>query len=190
MPSTVAEVEEVREQRAELVPRPVRLGGDPPAVAELRALVEAEDGLRVADVDREQHRGGTLLVFGAERLADALGERLGGQLRLVALAAQLLDRDVARREDLGPRDDPRRPVLVPDPDVLELELEKREPARRRSVPPAARRACCRGTSRPASARRSGRARRRPGTPSSAQARARPRTRRDRRGATCRVSVAR
>ena len=67
----------------------------------------------------------------SERLADTLGERLGRQLRLVALAAKLLDRDVAGGEDLGPRDDPRRPVLVPDPDVLELELEEREPARRR-----------------------------------------------------------
>src|SRR5438552_8408593 len=57
--------------------------------------------------------------------------------------------------------------------------------RPRSAPPAARRACCRGTSRPVSARRSGRARRRPGTPSSAQARAPPRTRRDRRGETSR-----
>src|SRR5262249_48986092 len=52
-----SEVEEVREQGAELVAGPVRLGGDPPAFAELRPLVETEDGLRVAYVDREQHRG-------------------------------------------------------------------------------------------------------------------------------------
>ena len=44
---------------------------------------------------------------------------------LVALAAQLLDGDVARRVDLGPRDHPRRPVLVPDPDVLHLQVEER-----------------------------------------------------------------
>src|SRR5439155_10079514 len=79
---------------------------------------------------RRPGTGGKLLVFETERLADALGERLGRQLRLVALAAQLLDGDVARGEDLGPRDDPRRPVLVPDPDVLELQLEEREPSRR------------------------------------------------------------
>ena len=42
-----AEVEEVREQRAQLVAGPVRLRGDPPAVAEFLALVEAEDRLRV-----------------------------------------------------------------------------------------------------------------------------------------------
>src|SRR5439155_20489622 len=71
-----------------------------------------------------------LVVFGGERLADPLGQRLRRQARLVALAAQLLDRDVARGVDLGPRNDPRRPVLVPDPDVLELELEEREPAGR------------------------------------------------------------
>src|SRR6059036_3613174 len=69
---------------------------------------------------------GKLLVLEAERLADALGERLGRQLGLVALAAELLDRHVARGEDLRARDDPRRPVLVPDPDVLELELEERQ----------------------------------------------------------------
>src|SRR4051794_36856767 len=71
-----------------------------------------------------------LFVFGAERLADPLGEILGRERRLVAVAAQLFDRHVARREDLRARDDPRRPVLVPDPDVLEVELEERQPARR------------------------------------------------------------
>src|SRR5581483_10070084 len=71
------------------------------------------------------------VVVAAQRLADPLGERLGGERRLVALAAQLLDRHVAGREDLGARDDPRRPVLVPDPDVLEVELEERQPAGRR-----------------------------------------------------------
>src|SRR2546429_4789454 len=65
------------------------------------------------------------LVVGAQRLADALGERLGGQRRLVAVAAQLLDGHVAGGIDLGPRDDPGRAVLVPDPDVLHLQLEER-----------------------------------------------------------------
>src|SRR5437868_6667586 len=60
-----------------------------------------------------------------ERLADPLRERFRGQLRVVALSAQLLDRDVARRVDLRPRDDPRRSVLVPDPDVLHLQVEER-----------------------------------------------------------------
>src|SRR5262249_49658645 len=73
---------------------------------------------------------GLALVFAAQRLADALCERLGSQGRLVALAAQFLDRDVAGGEDLRPRDDPRRAVLVPYPDVLELELEEREAAGR------------------------------------------------------------
>src|SRR3954466_1873202 len=71
-----------------------------------------------------------LLVFGSERLADLLGKVLGRKCRLVALAAQLLDRHVAGREDLRARDDPRRPVLVPDPDVLEVELEARRRAGR------------------------------------------------------------
>src|SRR5207244_2091411 len=54
-----------------------------------------------------------------------LGQRLRGELRLVALAAQLLHRHVAGGVDLGPRDDPRGAVLVPDPDVLHLEVEER-----------------------------------------------------------------
>ncbi len=53
------------------------------------------------------------------------GEGVRGQLRIVVLAAQLLDRDVARGVDLGARDDPRRAVLVPDPDVLHLHVEER-----------------------------------------------------------------
>ena len=49
------EVEEVAEQRAELVARALRLGGDAPALAELGPVVQPEHRLRVADVDREQH---------------------------------------------------------------------------------------------------------------------------------------
>ena len=92
------------------------------------AVEQPEDGLRVPDVDREQHgaRDGAdrSSIFGAA-LADALRERLGGQHRLVALAAQLLDRHVARGVDLGARDHPRRAVLVPHPDVLHLQVEER-----------------------------------------------------------------
>ena len=65
------------------------------------------------------------LVVGAERLADPLGQRFRGQAGLVALAAQLLDGHVARGVDLGARDDAGRAVLVPDPDVLHLQLEER-----------------------------------------------------------------
>ena len=50
-----AVVEEVAEERAELVSRPLRLGGDAPALAQLGAVVEPEDRLRITDVDREQH---------------------------------------------------------------------------------------------------------------------------------------
>src|SRR5206468_12995369 len=58
-------------------------------------------------------------------LADLLGERLGGQAGLVALRTELLDGDVPGRPGLGTRDDPRRPVLVPHPDVLHLQMEER-----------------------------------------------------------------
>ena len=66
-----------------------------------------------------------VVVVQALRLAEALGERLRRETRLVALAAELLDRDVARGVDLGARDDPRRAVLVPHPDVLHLRVEER-----------------------------------------------------------------
>src|SRR5947207_5750756 len=65
------------------------------------------------------------IVVGAERLADLLGERLGGEARLLAVAAELLDGHVARRPRLGARDDARRAVLVPNPDVLHLQVEER-----------------------------------------------------------------
>src|SRR5581483_10890913 len=69
---------------------------------------------------------GLLEVFDlAAALADALRQRLGREDRLVALAAELLDRHVARGVDLGARDHPRRAILVPDPDVLHLQLEER-----------------------------------------------------------------
>ena len=49
------EVEEAGDERPELVARPVRLGGDPPVLRQLRTVEEPEDGLGVADVDSEQH---------------------------------------------------------------------------------------------------------------------------------------
>src|SRR4029453_4700448 len=74
----------------------------------------------------EEAGGGTaqLVVVCAEGLAELLGERLGGHGRTAAPAAELLDRDVARGVDVSPRNDPRRPVLVPDPDVLHREVEE------------------------------------------------------------------
>ena len=49
------EVEHAREQHPELVARPAALGREAPVLLELRVAVEPEDGLRVADVDREEH---------------------------------------------------------------------------------------------------------------------------------------
>ena len=103
MPSTVVEVEHAAEEDAELVAGAGALGRETPVVREPVAIVEAEDGLGVADIDGEQHR----LIVGArpaarrpwrrqpslesfpvvrQWLADPLGERLGGELRLVAFA--------------------------------------------------------------------------------------------------------
>src|SRR4051795_1966847 len=66
------------------------------------------------------------ILFARSALADALGERLRGERLVVALTAQLLDRDVAGNdEDLGARDHARRAVLVPDPDVLEAQIDER-----------------------------------------------------------------
>ena len=52
-----SQCEEVAEERAELVARAMRLGGDAPALAERVSFVQPEDRLRVPDVDREEHRG-------------------------------------------------------------------------------------------------------------------------------------
>ena len=95
-PVDLSRSRKLREQRAELVAGALRLGRDAPVLRQLGAVVEPEDGLRVADVDCEEHGLAVLeVVVGGERLADLLGERLGGEPRLLALAAQLLDRDVA-----------------------------------------------------------------------------------------------
>ena len=84
------EVEHAAEQDAELVARPRPLRGQAPVLAETLALVEAEHGLGVADVDSEQHRAivgvarpgrraeariqVSVCSSSGERLADALGE--------------------------------------------------------------------------------------------------------------------
>ena len=57
MPSTVVGVEQPRDQDAELVAGALAVGREPPVLAQLGALEEPEDRLRVADVDREQHAG-------------------------------------------------------------------------------------------------------------------------------------
>ena len=50
------EIEEVREQRPELVARPLRLGRDAKALAELVARIEPENRLGVSHVDCKEHR--------------------------------------------------------------------------------------------------------------------------------------
>src|SRR5580704_10997829 len=58
-------------------------------------------------------------------IAHPLGERLGGERRLLTVGAELLDGHITRRPELDPRDHARRPRLVPDPDILHLQLEER-----------------------------------------------------------------
>ena len=117
---------------AELVARALRLGRDAPVLAELASPSNRPKTVCVLPTSTASsimrpraYRADSSVVVARERLADPLGERLGGERRLVALAAQLLDRDVARGVDLGARDHPRRAVLVPDPDVLHLQVEER-----------------------------------------------------------------
>src|SRR6266516_1305024 len=66
-----------------------------------------------------------LVVIRWKSFADPLGEILRGQTRLVAFTPELLDGHVAGRVDLGPRDDPGRAILVPNPDVLHAQVEER-----------------------------------------------------------------
>src|SRR6185369_5002849 len=65
------------------------------------------------------------VVVAGERLAELLGQGLGREGRLLALAAQLLDRDVARGVDLGARDHAHGAILVPHPHVLHRQVEER-----------------------------------------------------------------
>src|SRR5436190_19943792 len=69
--------------------------------------------------------GSELVVIRWKSFADPLGEILRGQTRLVAFTPELLDGHVAGRVDLGPRDDPGRAILVPNPDVLHAQVEER-----------------------------------------------------------------
>ena len=55
-PIECLEVEQPAEEDTQFVSGPLRLGRDPPVVGEPLAVEEAEGGLRVPDVDREQHR--------------------------------------------------------------------------------------------------------------------------------------
>src|SRR5206468_2130563 len=75
-------------------------------------------------VDRDPAVGEPGQIPGDELLDSlrALRVRLG---RIVADGPELLHRHVARGPDLGARDDPGGPVLVPDPDVLHLQMEER-----------------------------------------------------------------
>ena len=79
MPST-ASSSSSREQRAELVAGARALGRDPPVLDQPLAVVEPDDGLRVADVEREQHRVAPALDASRrrreQRLSEPLGERL------------------------------------------------------------------------------------------------------------------
>ena len=47
------------QQEPQLVAGPLRLGRHAPVLAQLAAVEEPDDGLRVPDVDREQHQSGT-----------------------------------------------------------------------------------------------------------------------------------
>ena len=99
----------------------------------------AERGLRVAHVDGQKHgrqsNQSPCVRRSARSTATSSSPESGwpirsasvlcGQPRLLALAAELLDRDVARGVHLGTRDDPARPVLVPHPDVLHPDVEER-----------------------------------------------------------------
>src|SRR3990172_2915652 len=64
-------------------------------------------------------------VVGAERLPELLRQGLRREGRRVSLPAELLDRHVARRVDVGARDDARRAILVPDPHVFHRQVEER-----------------------------------------------------------------
>ncbi len=55
IPSTASRSSRPPTQDRQLVAGSLRLGREAPVLAELLALVEAERGLRVADVDGEQH---------------------------------------------------------------------------------------------------------------------------------------
>ena len=75
------ELEQAAEQNGELIPGALRLGRDPAMLGQALAVVEAEHGLGVADVDREQHKLHSSRVVALQCAAGAAG---GGCWTLVA----------------------------------------------------------------------------------------------------------
>ena len=75
------EVDERAQHHRELVGRVRGIGADAELLGEALAVEQTEDGLRVADVDREQHRAALreVVVF-VQAVAHPLGELLGGEL--------------------------------------------------------------------------------------------------------------
>ena len=77
-------------EHAELVAGPLGLGRDAPVLSEPLAVEQPEDRLCVADVDGQEHRlapgRSALTRVAPERLTELLGERLGREHRLVAVA--------------------------------------------------------------------------------------------------------
>ena len=96
-PLEPAEVDEGTQQHRELVAGVTAVGADPELLREALVLEQAET-VWVFPTSTARSKLG--IVVGAKRLTDPFGERFGGQPRLLALAAQLLDRDVARGEHL------------------------------------------------------------------------------------------
>ncbi len=117
----VAQVEQALQRRGEVVGRQVPLRRDAPALDEgrRRRTGRAPSGCCPRRPRAAQWRAGG---YSDLRRYDEVGRerRLGAVLGL-----ELLDRDVLRRVDVGLRDDPRRTVLVPHPDVLHREMDQR-----------------------------------------------------------------
>ena len=82
-PVDALEVEQPAEEDAELVRRARPLGREPPVVDELAAAIEAERGLRVADVDGER---ASALVNQSARRASARPESTATRRRPGAAA--------------------------------------------------------------------------------------------------------
>ena len=83
-PVDLVGVEQAGDQNAELVAGPLAVGRQAPVLAQLGAVEQTQEGLRVADVDREQQ--GLQVFVDRARLTEALGERLGREAGLLALA--------------------------------------------------------------------------------------------------------
>ena len=138
------------------------------------------------DAARRQARAARRRRLAAAGSLMRLASSLGSERRLVAVAAELLDRDVARSSRTRPAGSSASGGSCPTP--------RRPPssAGRTGTPAAGRTAVelvAEIGRRPGSGRSSGRASRPRRTPSSAGARARPRNRRARRGGSCGAIVA-